>query len=345
MRIFVPRNSNCKLVTVHTSCIDAFIESNTDRSVVWSSSPDDADLIIVFEEWGSRFWEYADTLIREPLVSRYWEKIFTVNCDDLGRGFLPGLYTSLNKNNFDRNIHRACAYPYEYNQYIEAQYRNYCDAEESLAPKTRKWLFSFTGNDSSNPIRKKIYEIYKSEPESKISIVDSRFHSHTDHQKQLYIRDILDSQFALCPAGWSPSTYRLFEVMQLGRCPVIISDQWVPIEGINWSECAIFVRESQLHQISEILHEKASEAFSFGERARGLWGQHFSGKNKFRKMLDSILEIREGWCDGTPDYRKKWKSWGFYASNNWLIHQRVLEKSRGAVRAMEERMQALLNLK
>jgi hypothetical protein len=36
-----------------------------------------------------------------------------------------------------------------------------------------------------------------------------------------------------CPAGIGPATYRLFEAMELGRVPVILSDEWVPRKGLD----------------------------------------------------------------------------------------------------------------
>jgi len=96
--------------------------------------------------------------------------------------------------------------------------------------------------------------------DSAIHVVNTTFHSHSDYEKKAFVDSILDSKFVLCPRGWFPVTYRLFEVMELGRCPVIISDQWVPIQGIPWDECTIQVPEVDVGNIPEI----ASSAKSVG---------------------------------------------------------------------------------
>jgi len=54
-----------------------------------------------------------------------------------------------------------------------------------------------------------------------------------------YAKAILNSQFVLCPAGWGPATYRLFETMEMGRVPVTLSDEWVPPPGPRWDEFSI----------------------------------------------------------------------------------------------------------
>src|SRR5262249_31137500 len=149
------------------------------------------------------------------------------------------------------------------------------------------------------------------------------FHGHSTKEKQEYIDDILSSKFVLCPRGWSPSTYRLFEVMELGRCPVIISDDWVPIDGVPWPECSIFIRERDIAYCAEILTGEEVNAEQLGARAREVWQAHFSEENKFRAMLYSILELRSCGC---TDYRTRWSSWRFRHGNGWLLHQRIAKR-------------------
>ena len=102
--------------------------------------PKAADIIVLFEEWGTRFWHYSDILNEDPFFRAHWDRIFTINCDDLGRGFLPGCYTSLTRANFEPQLHRACAYPYSYNELVATSSRQ----EKRIA----KWLFSFRGTDA-----------------------------------------------------------------------------------------------------------------------------------------------------------------------------------------------------
>jgi Exostosin family len=315
MKIFVPTVAECKLVTIYASCIGEFQKHNFKETHSWVLEPKTADLIVLFEEWGTRFWQYADTLLDDPLVRDHWERIYTINCDDLGRGFLPGCYTSLNRANFEPELHRSCAYPYVYNELVK------CASSQKRSGQ--KWLFSFRGTDRSHPIRRKLFHCFSREPSGKMVRTTTNFHSHSHGEKRDYIEDILESKFVLCPRGWSPTTYRLFEVMELGRCPVIISDDWIPIGGVPWSECSIIIREKDVARCVDILRDQEPNAERLGEAARNVWEAHFSEANKFNRMLESILELQSQGRDDGGDYRNRWSSWRFYYRNEWLPHQRA----------------------
>jgi hypothetical protein len=326
MKIFVPTAAECKLVTIYDSCINSFLEHNVSRGVSWVSEPGTADIIVLFEEWNTRFWHYSDILSEDPFFTAHWDRIFTINCDDLGRGFLPGCYTSLTKANFEPQLHRACAYPYRYNEFAT-----------TLSGKEKgnaKWLFSFRGTDRSHPVRRKLFRYFGAHPRAKMVRIETMFHSHSVKEKQEYVDDILLSKFVLCPRGWSPVTYRLFEVMELGRCPVIISDDWVPVNGVPWQECSIVIKESDVAYCADILTQQESNAERLGRAAREVWESHFAEAAKFREMLHSIIELRDKRGDNCCDFRERWSSWRFHYCNEWLPHQRMARRIGRALETM-----------
>jgi len=316
MKIFAPTADQCKLVTIYDSCIHAFRRHNSNSGVSWTSDPRQADLIVLFEEWGTRFWSYSETLAEDSFFRENWDRIFTVNCDDLGRGFLPGCYTSLNTANFIPRIHRACAYPYTYNEFVSPR-------GEKM---NSEWLFSFRGTDVSHPVRTKLFRLFGSHPRAKMVRVGTQFHNHSAKEKQEYVDDILISKFVLCPRGWSPATYRLFEVMELGRCPVIISDDWIPIDQVPWQDCSIRIREKDIAYCADILTERECDAERVGRNAREVWELNFSEAPKFRAMLRSIRELGDLRGIDSLDYKERWSSWQFRHSNQWLLHQRLAKK-------------------
>jgi len=156
--------------------------------------------------------------------------------------------------------------------------------------------------------------------------IETMFHSHSVKEKQEYVDDILLSKFVLCPRGWSPVTYRLFEVMELGRCPVIISDDWVPVNRVPWQECSIVIKESDVAYCADILTQQESNAERLGRAAREVWESHFADAAKFREMLDFIIELRDKRGDNCRDFRERWSSWRFYYCNKWLPHQRLAKR-------------------
>jgi hypothetical protein len=317
MKVFVPTAAECKLVTIYNSSINAFRKHNANNGVTWVSQPAMADIIVLFEEWDSRFWQYSNILAGDSFFRTHWDRIVTINCDDLGRGFLPGCYTSLTRRNFESDLHRACAYPYTYNELVEIASRQ---------QRSTNWLFSFRGTDVSHPIRRKLLRCFSTHPRARMVRSLTRFHSHSSDEKQEYVDDILSSNFVLCPRGWSPVTYRLFEVMELGRCPVIISDDWVPIQGVPWQECSIRIKETDVSHCADILTEQESEAEKLGRVAREVWESHFAEPAKFRAMMRFILELRARSGRDCHDYRERWSSWRFHYSNEWLPHQRFAKR-------------------
>jgi len=278
---------------------------------------DSADVIIILEEWETRNKNYYKVIAQCALVNKHLEKTYVINCDDLGRGFLPGCYTSLNPRNFNAKLHLAASYPYDINKFVlegSNQVDRFTGAE---------YLFSFSGTPVSNPIRQRVLDFLHSHPRGDIRSKDIQFHHHSDLDKQQYVNEIRNSKFVLCPRGWSPATYRIFESMALSRCPVIISDDWIQIDNINWDECAIRVKESEVELIPQILKEKEEQWQQFGRNAHKVWKDYFSPESRSKIYLDAILKLHHTYPRQCSDVRDWWRSRQFHQGNGWLVSQRI----------------------
>ncbi|RYZ56581.1 MAG: hypothetical protein EOO14_12160, partial [Chitinophagaceae bacterium] len=106
-----------------------------------------------------------------------------------------------------------------------------------------------------------------------------------------YSRVMQESYFVLCPRGVGPCTYRLFETMQLGRVPVIVSDGWPKVPNVDWERFSITVPESDILQIPAILRERKGEAAEMGKMARLQWEEHFSPKVSLRRLSEAAYEL------------------------------------------------------
>lgn len=65
------------------------------------------------------------------------------------------------------------------------------------------------------------------------------------------------SEFALCPRGYGRTSFRLYEVMQLGAIPIYIYDDipWLPFtDELNWSEFSVVIHVSQLKNLPDTLN-------------------------------------------------------------------------------------------
>ena len=86
---------------------------------------------------------------------------------------------------------------------------------------------------------------------------------------------------------------RIFEAMQTGRVPVILSDDWLPPAFVDWSSCALQVPERDVRLIPSILREHEPDADAMGRRARSAWREFFAPDRHLRTLVLSCLDIVE----------------------------------------------------
>jgi hypothetical protein len=69
------------------------------------------------------------------------------------------------------------------------------------------------------------------------------------------------SRFSLAPRGYGKSSFRLYEIMQLGSIPVYLSDEhWLPFQDeLNWNEFCVLIKHDQISHIHKILKEISEE--------------------------------------------------------------------------------------
>jgi hypothetical protein len=108
----------------------------------------------------------------------------------------------------------------------------------------------------------------------------------------VYWKVMAQSKFALCPRGAGASSIRIFEAMQAGVTPVIISDAWLPAAGPVWKEFAIFVPERKIHQLYDILKSHESEWMERGKLAEAAYHQWFTDAAAWGQLLAAIQLIR-----------------------------------------------------
>jgi hypothetical protein len=122
----------------------------------------------------------------------------------------------------------------------------------------KKYLASFIGSNS-NYLRENLEKIYLNNPKFYIkNKFNPEMKSSSFGELQFFINVSLQSYFILCPRGFSPTSYRLYESLHLKRIPVYISDIfWLPYEDeINWNDICVFIKPEQINSLEEILNEE-----------------------------------------------------------------------------------------
>lgn len=121
-----------------------------------------------------------------------------------------------------------------------------------------------------------------------------------------YLESLRDSAFVLCPRGRAPTSLRLFEVMQLGRVPVIVADRWLPPEGPDWDSFSLRVPEAELGTVPDRIEALAGRADAMGARARAAWEDWFSEEVTFHRVVETCLGLRR--ARRLPERVARWKA-------------------------------------
>ena len=288
-----------------------------EKTLSEASSPAAADVILIQEKISYKDFRYIDKLLRDPVVGRFMEKVYTLNGDDCATGLLRGLYTSLPRRRFNSAIHAVVPFMHYPNELIVAK---------KNVKKKPVFLAGWRGNTMSNKLRSKMISALGPGPEFCCETTDS-WMNHPPDEKETYLRLILDSKFSLCPAGWAPVTFRIYESMALSRCPVIIADEFVPPSGPDWNEFAIFYPEKEVAGLAEFLRRNEHMHEGLGRKAYQVWSNYFAPSVLPNYYAQALLKlVRNAPATDINIEMRRWKSPEFYWSNKWTLPQRVMNK-------------------
>jgi hypothetical protein len=120
-----------------------------------------------------------------------------------------------------------------------------------------------------------------------------------------------------------PFSHRLFEVMQLARVPVLISDDWVAPPGPAWGEFSLRIAESEVRSISKHLANREPAFLDMAMKARKAWEEFFAPQRRLSLMLDWLVLLSAERADPVLDYRLRWSRRSFYSGNIGTIWDRA----------------------
>ncbi len=257
--------------------------ANTDHAIV--NNPQHAD-IVLFADCGPLPLGFS--LLLNQIWWRFNSKCFVYNEQDYSSAWYRGLITSADKKSFNGILHRGAAY-------IRVGTAGW--AEQLCFPETPRFLFSFCGAFETHAVRKSLIRLSAfgcivDVPRSITQTAFVRGDSSSIERLRLQFQSICrDSLFVLCPRGVGSSSIRLFEVMSMGRAPVIISDEWVPPYGAHWDSFSVRVPEDQVDQIPFILSKLRPKAEAMGHEARKAWETWYAPDRHFNTSVLACLDI------------------------------------------------------
>lgn len=265
--------------------------------------PQEADLIIYAESHrnDTAAGLYHEHILNDHIYRKYPDKCSIHLGIDRPIPILPGIYPSIEQRWRNLRVRSGC-YLVEKNPYMK-------HVPLSIVDRV-KWLGSFQGNTNGKPIRQQMTGLKS----NKIKVADRGHefikalrnddHKTVNHLKHEYIETSIQSKFVLCPRGAGASSIRLFEAMEMGRAPVIISDAWVQPEGPDWSTFSIRVPEHDITHLPDILLRFEPQAFKMGALAREAWLKWYCKKIIFHRVTEDCIEVLKNRL--LPQHFRRW---------------------------------------
>jgi len=150
---------------------------------------------------------------------------------------------------------------------------------------SKKYLASFVGRLSTHPIRQEMAEASRSRED--IYIFDGGKGS------KFFVQQTLRSYISLCPRGYGGSSFRFFEVMQLGVVPFLIGhiDTRPFKKFINWDEVSLF--SSSVDNLNDMLNSlNRSELLEMGNRAAKLYKEKLAYQKWCPYVIRELKELK-----------------------------------------------------
>ena len=274
---------------------------------ICTNDPEEADVIIFVESHPGND-PYFRTVFNNSIYKKYKNKCVLYHDADLSITPMPTISPSIELWQYNPKHKRSV-------HYIARAFENETIENADVNYKTdRDYLYSFIGS-KTHAIRNKI--IRANHPPNTfvkdttgLNAWEMASDKKLEYEKEFH-HVMKESFFVLCPRGIGPCSYRLFETMQLGRVPVIISDQWVEIPDIEWNKISIRVEEGMVQQLPEILNERKKDAIEMGKNARKCWENFFSPEVSLEKIATSAFNlVGNGYSTGDSigDYMQFLKS-------------------------------------
>ena len=129
------------------------------------------------------------------------------------------------------------------------------DSNLKKADLEKKYIASYIGRPT-HKIRMKLEDRITSNEKFYIKNINSMSSSITKENLELFEKLIKESYFSICPRGYGPTSFRLYESIQMGTVPIYISDKFfLPyIEFLDWSEFAILLKSRKISSLPRKLN-------------------------------------------------------------------------------------------
>lgn len=243
-----------------------------------TSNPHTADFVIAFATHEK--WKRTSIAKRRPKS----DNLFVWDSDDFPIGWMPGLYASLPRELHDGRRHTTFCYPLRWNRFVACR------------PVTEaRFLAGFHGAITS-PLRARMLDHFQGRTDFDLRITTSLWNQmdapSSVESKKSYADHLAHCKFVLCPRGNGVGSVRLFETLETGRVPVVISDRYVPPPFPSWTDFVIHVPERQLQSLPRILEKAEPQHARIAANAAAWWREHYADDRILQTMVGHLQIIK-----------------------------------------------------
>jgi len=154
----------------------------------------------------------------------------------------------------------------------------------------RNLFCSFVGS-ITHPIRQMLYNEYNDIGHGYYFSAQQWSQTVEPQKFKDFVDVTMDSVFALAPRGYGATSFRLYEVMQLGVVPIYVSDKhWLPWQDeLNWNEFCVIVKPEQIPSLHSILCGYTFEQIqNMREKAKLIYDEYFSLEGVAKNILKRL---------------------------------------------------------
>ena len=121
-----------------------------------------------------------------------------------------------------------------------------CEPHDGVPNEIRQYKVGYAGANT-HPLREKVNKLL-------VNIPDYKFVTNVQHNRTKTFRDILyNSVFALSPRGFGPTSFRMYEAIQMQCIPIYVSDvMWLPFTNyIEWDKMCLLINPDEIESIPQ----------------------------------------------------------------------------------------------
>jgi len=247
-----------------------------------TDDPAAADLILLIGSFGVE----PHYLLDHPLYRAYPDKCAVYTEDDNYLPLAPGVYCSAQVDDSSR-AGRTSTF-----SYVSASGR-YSNQYVTSSGIEKKFLFTFQGG-STSMLRKRLFNLTFNRPKDGLAVLieNTSTYYHWDlnqpgreDRQQRYAETLAASHFVLCPRGAGTGSIRLFEVMQAGIGPVLISDDYLLPPHVPWDTFLLRIPEGDIARLPELIEPHLATSAERGRLAREAWLNYFAPEKEFDTIV------------------------------------------------------------